>query len=104
MPQLLSLRSRALEPQLLKPELLEPMLCNKRSHHNEKPVHSNEDPTQPKINLKKKEEDGAWGLPRTRMVPSEATLRGHLLPSSAMPYVSTGGHSPEAPGLSTVCP
>ena len=37
-------------PHLLKPTRLEPMLCNKRSHHNEKPVHRNEDPTQPKIN------------------------------------------------------
>ena len=27
-------------PQLLKPERLEPMLCNKRSHHNEKPLWS----------------------------------------------------------------
>ena len=51
--------------QLLKPARLEPVLWNKRSHHNEKPVHrneeqpplaatresprSNEDPTQPKI-------------------------------------------------------
>ena len=25
----------------LKPECLEPMLCNKRSHHNEKPEHCN---------------------------------------------------------------
>ena len=66
-PQLLSLHSRALEPQLLKPARLEPVLRNKRSHRNEKPVHcneeypllaatrekpacSNEDPTQPKIN------------------------------------------------------
>ena len=29
--------------QLLKPERLEPMLCNKRSHHNEKPVHCNKE-------------------------------------------------------------
>ena len=28
-------------PQLLKPVHLEPMLCNKRSHHNEKPAHGN---------------------------------------------------------------
>ena len=61
--------------QLLKPACLEPMLCNKRSHCNEKPVHcneeqsplaatrespySNKDPTQTKklINkLKKKKE------------------------------------------------
>ena len=40
-PQLLSLRSRAREPQLLKPTHLEPMLHNKRSHCNEKPVHHN---------------------------------------------------------------
>ena len=37
-PQLLSLRSRACEPQLLKPMRLEPMLCNKRSHHNKSPL------------------------------------------------------------------
>ena len=66
-PQLLSLRSRAREPQLLKPVCLGPVLCNKRSHCDEKPthrneeqpplaatrekpVHSNKDPTQPKIN------------------------------------------------------
>ena len=49
-PQLLSLRSRARETQLLKPACLEPVLCNKRSHCSEKPAHSNEDPTQPKIN------------------------------------------------------
>ena len=40
-------------PQLLKPTRLEPVLHNKRSHHNEKPVHCNEDPTQPKIKIKK---------------------------------------------------
>ena len=38
-PQLLSLRSRAREPQLLKPVRLEPMLRNKRSHYNAKPTH-----------------------------------------------------------------
>ena len=46
-PQLLSLSSRAFMPQLLKPACLEPVLHNKRSHRNEKPAHSNEDPTQP---------------------------------------------------------
>ena len=30
-------------PQLLKPACLEPVLCNKRSHHNEKPRHRNEE-------------------------------------------------------------
>ena len=30
-------------PQLLKPTRLEPMLCNKRSHRNEKPAHCNEE-------------------------------------------------------------
>ena len=30
-------------PQLLKPAHLEPMLCNKRSHHNEKPARHNEE-------------------------------------------------------------
>ena len=34
-PQLLSLRSRAREPQLQKPACLEPVLRNKRSHRNE---------------------------------------------------------------------
>ena len=42
-PQLLSLRSRALKPQLLKPVCLEPVLHNKKSHHNEKPTHCNEE-------------------------------------------------------------
>ena len=50
-PQLLNLRSRAREPQLLSPRAtttearahLEPTLRNKRSHHNEKPVHRNEE-------------------------------------------------------------
>ena len=42
-PQLLSLRSRAHEPQIVKPAGLEPMLCNKRSHDNEKPAHHNEE-------------------------------------------------------------
>ena len=32
---------------------LEPMLCNKRSHHNKKPVHHNEDPVQPKTKINK---------------------------------------------------
>ena len=41
--QLLNLRSRAHEPQLQKPACLEPMLRNKRSHHNEKPTHCNEE-------------------------------------------------------------
>ena len=66
-PQLLSLRSRAFEPQLLKPASLEPMFRNTRSHCNEKPIHrneewppiadnerksahSNENPAHPKIN------------------------------------------------------
>ena len=34
---------RACEPQLLKPPCLAPVLCNKRSHRNEKPVHRNEE-------------------------------------------------------------
>ena len=42
-PQLLSLSSRAREPQLLKPTRLEPVLRNKRSHRNEKPVHRNKE-------------------------------------------------------------
>ena len=42
-PQLLSLCSRAREPQLLKPVCLEPVLCNKRSHCNEKLAHHNEE-------------------------------------------------------------
>ena len=40
-PQLLSLCSRAWDLQLLRLRALEPVLCNKRSHCNEKPVHSN---------------------------------------------------------------
>ena len=40
-PQLLGLRSRAQESQLLKPTHLEPVLCNKRSHRNEKPTRRN---------------------------------------------------------------
>ena len=42
-PQLLSLRSRAHEPQLLKPVRLEPVLHNKRHQRNEKPAHRNEE-------------------------------------------------------------
>ena len=42
-PQLLSLHSRAREPQLLKPAHLEPVLRNKRSHRNEKPAHCSEE-------------------------------------------------------------
>ena len=42
-PQLLSLHSRACEPQLLKPARLEPAPCNKRSHRNEKPAHHKEE-------------------------------------------------------------
>ena len=42
-PQLLILHSTAHEPQLLKPTRLEPVLHNKRSHHNKKPVHRNEE-------------------------------------------------------------
>ena len=42
-PQLLTLRSRAREPQLLKPTRLEPVLRNKRSHRSEKPAHRNEE-------------------------------------------------------------
>ena len=42
-PQLLSLRSTAREPQLLKPAGLEPVLRNKRSHRNEKPAHRNKE-------------------------------------------------------------
>ena len=45
-PQLLSPRAattEACELQLLKPTHLEPMIRNKRSHHNEKPAHRNEE-------------------------------------------------------------
>ena len=35
--------NKALKPQLLKPARLEPVLRNKRSHHNEKPVHRKEE-------------------------------------------------------------
>ena len=42
-PQLLSLRSRAREPQLLRPACLEPVLRNERSHLSEKPAHRNEE-------------------------------------------------------------
>ena len=35
---------------LLQSMHLEPILYNKRSHHNEKPAHSNADPVQPKLN------------------------------------------------------
>ena len=45
-PQLLSLCSRAHEPQLLKLARLEPMLYNKRSHHNKKHRHRNEEQPQ----------------------------------------------------------
>ena len=48
-PQLLSLRSRAREPQLLKPAYLEPVLRNKRSHRHEKPAHRNEE--QPPLTI-----------------------------------------------------
>ena len=41
--QLLSLSSRAREPQLLKPVHLEPVLCNKRSHRKERPPHRSEE-------------------------------------------------------------
>ena len=34
-------RSHMPQRQLLKPKSLESMLCNKRSHQNEKPAHSN---------------------------------------------------------------
>nr|XP_058909459.1 small ubiquitin-related modifier 1 isoform X2 [Kogia breviceps] len=33
----------ACAPQLLKPACLEPMLCHKRSHRNEKPMHRNQE-------------------------------------------------------------
>ena len=41
-PKLLSQHSRACKPQVLKPTHLEPVLCNKRSHHNDEPLHYNE--------------------------------------------------------------
>ena len=40
-PQLLSLCSRAQEPQVLGPRAQDPVLCNTRSHPNEKPSHCN---------------------------------------------------------------
>ena len=40
-PQLLSLHSRAREPQLREPACLDPMLRNKKSQRNEKPTHGN---------------------------------------------------------------
>ena len=45
--EVVSLCSRAHEPQLLSPHAttteLEPVFSNKRSHHNEKPTHPNEE-------------------------------------------------------------
>ena len=65
-PKLERLCSRAYEPELLNPPHLGPVLCNRGSHHNEKPVHcdkeqprslqleksscSSEDPVQLNIN------------------------------------------------------
>ena len=40
-------------PQLLKPTHLEPVLCNKRSHCNEKPVHHNKERPPPSPQLEK---------------------------------------------------
>ena len=48
-PQLLSLHSRAREPQLPKPVCLEPVLRNKRSHRNEKPVYRKSSPRLPQL-------------------------------------------------------
>ena len=48
-PQLLSLRSRAHEPQLLKPMRLEPMLRNKRSHRSEKLTATKSSPHSPQL-------------------------------------------------------
>ena len=45
-PELYSLRATTTEacvPQLVKPAHLEPVLCNKRSHRNEKPAHHNKE-------------------------------------------------------------
>ena len=41
--KLLSLHSRAREPQLLKPTCLEPVLCYERSHRKKKTEHHNEE-------------------------------------------------------------
>ena len=41
-PQLLSMYTIAWEPQLLSLFALEPVLCKKRSHHYENPVHQNQ--------------------------------------------------------------
>ena len=41
-PQLQILCSRSWEPQLLKPAHPRAVLCNKRNHFSEKPVHCNE--------------------------------------------------------------
>ena len=46
-PKLLSLRSRAREPQLLKPARLEPVLHNERGHCDEKPAHCNKEQPPP---------------------------------------------------------
>ena len=39
----MSQSNQARAPQLLKPTCLEPVLCNKRSHRNEKPAHLNKE-------------------------------------------------------------
>ena len=49
-------------PQLLKPASLEPVLCNKRSHCDEKPMHHNEEQSP---------------LVRTRESPHAATNMQH---------------------------
>ena len=49
MRQLLSLHSRAREPQLPKPVRLKPGFHNKRSHRAEKPVHLKTSPHSPQL-------------------------------------------------------
>ena len=107
MPQLLSLCSRAHEPQLLSlhattteapvPQLLKPVLCNKRSHRSEKPshrneelaparrnerkpAHSNKDPMQPKINKLKNKKQKKTNLVKQSLYLQTGEFKGIIVP------------------------
>ena len=63
---------------------LEPWLCNRRSNHNEKPMHCNEDPLQPKLQRQKKERerDSTFAdLPSTQSNQCDQMIRGLKLNS-----------------------
>ena len=84
-------------PQLLKPSRLEPMLRNKKSHHNEKPAHRDEEwsplsATRESPHAATKTQRGQKKKKKTHQ--EEDFPRGHTVPHCSLPGKGWVGKNP----------